>query len=212
MSTSTPAPGASVAGPRRWARPVLVAAATAALMAAGTTAAHAQVLEHSDAAGDMIASTADGIQAAPNHARNDALNVTLRHSAKRVAVRVQYAELQRVGDAQGMSAIMVTNEGVRRYVDFSTSYGDWAGTAALFGRGAGSLPCAIRSKMDYANNVAAFSFPRRCLSSPRWVKFRVFSWSSEDDTWYADDDLSDELFSFDTRPVQSVRVYRAGSS
>jgi hypothetical protein len=72
--------------------------------------------------------------------------------------------------------------------------------------------CAIRHSQDYADNVTTVSFPRRCLSDPRWVTFRAVSWTSEGENFYLDDALSNEPYSGETAPTRSERVYRDSSS
>ena len=70
------------------------------------------------------------------------------------------------------------------------------------------MRCAIRHSIDYTRNVIAVSFPRRCASSPRWVKFRVVGFRYVGDGDYYDDALRDEPF-LGENPAQSRRVYRA---
>ena len=117
--------------------------------------------------------------------------------------------MQRLGDGHGQLVQMVTNEGIRRELGILADSGHWAGwTWMARGRDGGEVRCAIRHSMDYTNNVIVVSFPRRCASSPRWVKFRVVGFRFTDDGVYYDDALRDAPFLGDT-PTQSRRVYRA---
>ena len=197
-------------GAWRWSRPIVAAGLAAALVATSSSAANAQVVEHPDAAGDVVAESYETgkVQPAPDHVRNDARATTLAHTATRVSVRIGYAEMQRVGHANGLFLVMVTNEGVRRGVEVVAGPGDWAGDAEMWRGDERSVRCAIRVSMDYADNVTSVSFPRRCLSSPRWVRFRAVSWAFEGDSFYTDDALSDDPYS---EGIRSERIYRAAS-
>ena len=90
-------------------------------------------------------------------------------------MRVKYAELRRVGEGHSQYLQMVTNEGFRRGLDVVGQIRATGLAARPFGEeGEGTdVRCAIRHSIDYARNVIAASFPRRCAGCPRWVKFRV---------------------------------------
>jgi hypothetical protein len=197
------------------ARPFLVTVVATALVAAGATAAQAQSVSDTDTAGDMVRyeyGTGESVPA-PDHVRNDVLRTRLTHSASRVSVRVKYAEMQRVGEVNALYVQMVTNEGVRRWLDLSAGPGEWAGTTAMYRGNEYRVRCAVRHSMDYARNVGVVSFPRRCAGSPRWIKFRVVSLMIEDDGFfYFDDALDGAPMLEDSAPAQSRRVYRASSN
>lgn len=198
----------------RLARPFLVAVVAATLVAAGSTAAQAQRVSDADNAGDMVALEYETNESlpAPDHVRNDVLRTRLTHSASRVSVRVKYAEMQRVGEHNELYFQMVTNEGARRILELSAGRGDWAGTTTLYGGDGHRVRCAVRHLVNYTRNVVVVSFPRRCASSPRWVKFRVIAWTIDDDGFfYFDDALDDAPALEDSAPAQSRRVYRASS-
>ena len=194
-------------------RPLLVAALAAGLVVAGSAAAQAQSITDVDTAGDIVLYDweFDETRPAPHQVRNDVLRTTLTHSATRISIRVKYAELRRLDDLNGQYVQMVTNEGVRRNLNVSAEPGDWAGYADMTrGRDEGEVRCAIRHSIDYTRNVIAVSFPRRCASSPRWVKFRVVGFRYGNAGFYLDDALRDEPF-LGENPAQSRRVYRASS-
>jgi hypothetical protein len=197
------------------ARPFLVAGLAAALVAAGSTAAQAQRLSDTDAAGDMVRyeyGTGESVPA-PDHVRNDVLRTRLSHSARRVSVRVKYVEMQRVGEVNALYVQMVTNEGVRRWLDLSAGPSYWAGSTSLYRANEYRVRCAVRHSMDYTRNVVVVSFPRRCASSPQWVRFRVVALMIEDDGFfYFDDALDDAPLLEDSAAARSRRVYRASSS
>ena len=199
----------------RLTRPLLIAALAAGLVVAGSLAAQAQSISDIDTAGDMVGTNDEHQEPhpTPNQVRNDVLRTTMTHGATRISIRVKYAELRRLGDGHGEIVQVVTNEGVRRRLDLLADGGDfhWAGSMWMSrGRDGNEVRCAIRHSIDYTRNVIAVSFPRRCASSPRWVKFRVVGFRYVGDGDYYDDALRDEPF-LGHNPAQSRRVYRASS-
>jgi len=197
----------------RLTRPLLIPALAAGLVLAGSTAAQAQSNTNVDTAGDMVRVDyeTDQTRTAPNQVRNDVLRTTMTHSATRISIRVKHAELQRVGEGQGLLVQMVTNEGARRYIELSAGPGDWAGSTTMWRGDEREVRCAIWHSIDYTTNTVAVGFPRRCASSPRWVKFRVLGYRAEEIGFYLDDALRDEPF-LSENPAQSHRVYRASSA
>lgn len=213
MRTPTRITNAFIRRGGRLTRPLLVAALAAGLVLAGSSAAQAQSITNVDTAGDMVEVDYETgeTRPAPNQVRNDVLSTTMTHNATRISIRVKYAELQRVGEGNGLFVQMVTNEGARRNLEVSAGPGDWAGSTAMWRRGEREVRCVIRHSIDYTRNVIAVSFPRQCASSPRWVRFRVLGYRFADNgAFYLDDALRDEPF-LGENPAQSRRVYRASS-
>lgn len=211
MRTSTGTSRIVIGRRARLRRPLLVAALTAGLVVAGSSAAQAQSLTNPDPAGDMVRSDyeTEETSPAPNQVRNDVLRTTLTHSATRISIRVKYAELRRLGRGHAQFVQMVTNEGVRRDLFAFAEQGKWGGHwAMLRGRDESQVRCAIRHSIDYTRNVVAVSFPRQCASSPRWVKFRVGAYRYGETVLYVDDALRDEPWFMHRPPAQSPRVYR----
>ena len=204
----------AVARGGRFVRPLLFAVLAVGLVVAGSPAAQAQSITDIDTAGDMVG-TNDEHQdphPTPNQVRNDVLRTTMTHGTRMISIRVKYAELRRLDDGHGQFVQMVTNEGIRRKLYLLTESGHWAGSTWMErGRDGGLVRCAIRHSMKYTDNVIAVSFPRRCVGSPRWVKFRVVAIRFVGDGDYYDDAFRDApflRFSGDTS-AQSRRVYRA---
>lgn len=204
----------AVARGNRLVRPLLVAALAVGLVVVGSSAAQAQSITDIDTAGDMVG-TNDEHQdphPTPNQVRNDVLRTTLTHRARRISIRVKYAELRRLDDGHGQFVQMVTNEGIRRNLDILADSRNWAGSSSITrGRDGGQVRCAIRHRLNYTDNVIAVSFPRWCAGGPRWVKFRVIGIRFVGDGDYYDDAFRDGpflKFSSDTS-AQSRRVYRA---
>ena len=106
----------AVARGGRLSRPLLFAVLAVGLVVAGSPAAQAQSITDIDTAGDMVG-TNDEHQdphPTPNQVRNDVLRTTMTHGARRISIRVKYAELRRLDDGHGHLVQMVTNEEIRR--------------------------------------------------------------------------------------------------
>ena len=71
----------------------------------------------------------------------------------------------------------------------------------------------MRHTINYDTNVMRVSFPRRCASNPRWVKFRAVAYA-QDGGLYADDALSDTPITSqdDNDLTWSARVQRQAGS
>lgn len=184
---------------RRSARPLLAAVLCATFVAGASATAHAETVRDPDTVGDMVTfDEDDAVVLAPERTLNDVRNTELRHGARRVAVRVDYVDLKKEagGEYQGLGILMVTNEGVRRFVSLDAWPGHWSGESQMYNGKYNEVRCAVRHSIAYEANTMKVSFPRRCASNPRWVEFRVWTQSSGDDGYYADDALRD-------RPIDS---------
>ena len=194
----------------RLSRPLLVATLAAGLVVAGSSAAQAQSRTNTDSTGDMVGFDEQTEEAtpAPSQVLNDVLRTTMNHTATRISLRVQFADLQQVDDGHGLFVWMVTNEGVRRELEVFADSEDWAGGAWMWrGSDGNDVRCAIWHSIDYTANTIAVGFPRRCASKPRWVKFSVAGFRLQGETQYDDDALRDEP-SLGENFAQSLRVYR----
>ena len=215
MSTRTKVPGSSGLG-RRSTRHFVVAALCAAFVAAAPASAQAQTVSDADTVGDMITfNDDDAVVLAPERTRNDVSNTTLAHGARRVAIKVNYVDLKkRTGEFQSLHILMKTNEGARRHVALVAEPQLWSGATMMFRGNGASMRCAVRHAIDYDANVMRVSFPRRCASNPRWVKFRIGVSAQGDDGYFADDALSDSpIDSQDSNDLaMSDRVYREAAS
>jgi len=197
----------------RLIRPLGVATLAAGLVVAGSSFAEARSITDADAAGDMVRHDYETEEArpAPNQVRNDVLRTTVAHSATRITIRVKYVELRRLGDGLGEYVQVVTNEGVRRGIEVSAGPGDWDGSTVMWReRDESQVRCAIRHSIDYTHDVIAVGFPRKCASSPRWVKFRALAFRAGETGFYLDDAFRDKPF-VGEHSAQSDRVYRAAS-
>ena len=178
----------------------------AALVASTPSAAQAQTVTDADAVGDMLEIITDVTSApAPDETVADVLSTRLTHGVDRIRIRVEHVDLRRTA-YYGLYVTMLTHEDVHRLVNLE----DWPGRAAeisMTNRREREVTCAVRHSVDYAAEVVRVSFPRRCASDPRWVRFGAATLSSgTDDGFYVDDALRDESMNDDL--VMSGRVYR----
>ena len=195
--------------------PRLVAITLCTGLVALTAPANAETVSDADKAGDMVTVTFDeegeDIVAAPWRKRNDVTRTRLAHSARRIAVEVEYVDLaKKAGEIQVLDIAMKTNEGARRYLQVAAYAKHWSGETEMYDGQWRSLRCSVRHSIDYEADVVKVSFPRRCASNPRWVWFRVGSLVESDKGLFADDALRDRPLTADDETLRrSARVHRA---
>jgi hypothetical protein len=176
--------------------------------------AHAETLADADTVGDMAKLTVTEEQGetlvpAPERRSNDVNKTRLTHGTRRVAVRVNYVELKRKpGEIQLLNIAMVTDEGVRRYLQVAAWRRHWSGDAQMHNRRWGPVECPVRHAIDYEANVIRVSFPRRCASTPRWVRFRIGSFVESDDGFFVDDALRDRPVTIDDSNLKQSESVR----
>ena len=166
----------------------LAVAAGLALGTAGTAAAAELTVK--DARGDMskFDMTTETTTPAPGVKNGDALRTVFRHNDGRISVRVKFTDLARIGQVNMHGLRVVTNEGVRRDVTVYAGKNMWGGQAEMSRPNGTPVDCNIAHKIDYATNVVTLSFPRTCVSNPRWVRLGFGSvWVKSADTAYGDD-------------------------
>ena len=179
-------------GPRS-ARLLVAAALCVALVAATPAAANAASVDDADSVGDMVR---NGRTPDPERTLNDISHTKLTHGARRVAIKVDYADLKRKagGRSQYLGIHMVTNEGAHRHIELEARPRHWSGTLDMYKERWRHMGCAVRHSIDYQANVLKVRFPRICASNPRWVRFRigVEVWNHADNaTIWVDDGLRD---------------------
>lgn len=173
-------------------RGIFTAALTVGLLAGTAGVADADVLAVTDPRGDVVSFAGESETQTPEPGvRNgDILRTVLRHGTSRISVRVKFAELLRVGDFRSDVVRVVTNEGVRRNVVVEAGPGVWRGTAEMARPNGAHVDCAVSHTIDYDLNVVTVSFPRRCVSDPRWVQLGAGAvWAGGDFKVFADDGL-----------------------
>ena len=167
----------------------LAVAAGLALGTAGTAAA--AELTVNDARGDVQAfdMTTDEPSAAPAVKNGDITRTVFRHNDRRISVRGKFADLARKGDMNGFVVRIVTNEGVRRDVTVFAAPNMWGGQATMARPSGQEVTCDVDHKIAYDTNVLTVSFPRSCVSDPRWVRlgFGSVRMESAANQYYGDD-------------------------
>lgn len=168
-----------------------VSALFATLVASPAATARAQIFEDSDVVGDVSDLTDETTATpAPDQTLSDVRATRLAHGATRVAVRVDYVDLQKVGESQAIFVDLFSDERSRR-LQLAAYPGGWSGETQMYTARWREVSCGgVRHSIDYAAETMKVSFPRRCLGNPRWVNFRVVA-LAEDDGFFADDALSD---------------------
>jgi hypothetical protein len=165
--------------------------ALAAGLAVGTAGtAAAQTLTDVDQRGDVQSFTMESEEPAPapTVANGDVVRTVFNHAERRVSVRVTYADLLRIGQFRSDSLRLVTNEGVRREVSVFAGPGMWRGQADMVRPSGRPVDCDVAHKIDYDRNVVTVSFPRSCVSNPRWVRLGMGAvWMDGESRAYADD-------------------------
>lgn len=167
---------------------IVAVAAGLAVGTAGTAAA--QTLTDVDQRGDVQSFTMDSEEPAPapTVANGDILRTVFNHAERRVSVRVKYADLRRIGQFRNDGIKVVTNEGVRREVSVFAGQGMWRGQADMVRPSGRPVDCDIAHKIDYDRNLVTISFPRSCVSNPRWVRLGMGAvWMDGSSRAYADD-------------------------
>lgn len=145
--------------------PVVLALAGA--LVATPVSAEAGSRTHQDPRGDMVTGASEP---APDQVNGDILSVRMRHTRTRVRVRIKLAELVRGATILNTTNVgVVTNEGVRRYVNSVAWAGHWAGEVHMQQDGT-PVRCSIHHTNNYVKNVVVIGFSRRCVSRPRWVR------------------------------------------
>ena len=171
-------------------RGVLTLAISAGLAVGTAGTAAAQTLTDIDQRGDVQSFTMESEEPtpAPTVANGDVLRTVFNHAEQRVSVRVAYADLRRVGQFRSDSVRVVTNEGVRREVSAFAGPGMWRGQADMVRPSGRPVDCDVAHKIDYDRNVVTISFPRGCVSNPRWVRLGMGAvWMDGSSKAYADD-------------------------
>jgi hypothetical protein len=208
-TTRKPVPSRGAAG--RLTRTLVAAGLCATFVAAVPAPAQAQTLTDPDAVGDMAEFSGESPVPAPGRTLNDITSTRLSHGATRISLRVDYVDLQKVGE-QYLYLGMVTNEGVRRELYVYASRGAWSGEVDMMNGRGREVRCAVRHSIDYDANVMKVSFPRRCASNPRWVKFRAGALVMTRNRFYLDDALRDRpINKRDQNFALSGRVHRVAA-
>lgn len=167
----------------------LALAAGLSVATAGTAAA--EELTVTDGRGDVqvLDMATDGWTPAPAVKNGDVSRAVLRHNDGRISVRVKFRDLARKGSMSGHVVRVVTDEGVKRDVNIFAGPNMWRGEAMMSRPNGQEVACKVDHKIAYGTNVVTLSFPRACVSAPRWVRLGFGTmWMDGTGTHYYGDD------------------------
>lgn len=164
-------------GPASCTRLLTGAAAAALALSLVVVPAAAEQRTVRDARGDMIRVEEGGgdPRPAPGATIGDVVRTTFRHTDRRVIVRTKLAALERTG--RRFTVWVDVQNGARRtwFVGVEATRRDRNGhTIFMTGRGH-DVRCAVRHRVNYADDVVRVSVPRRCLDTPRVLRFRLLT-------------------------------------
>ncbi|HET6936989.1 MAG TPA: CPBP family intramembrane glutamic endopeptidase [Nocardioides sp.] len=157
-------------------RAAAVGAAVAVLPVAAPSAVAAE-LTLNDASHDMWVIEEGSTQPAPAPGATigDFVRTTFRHGDRLVVIKSSFLELTRTGKRLTMWVEMRDQSGTRTTAAVRTSPGNRAGRTLLFTSHGQDIPCNVRHRVNYQRNVIRLVIPRRCLDTPRWLRFRELS-------------------------------------
>ncbi len=130
---------------------------------------------------------------APERREGDIVSSAVRHSGRKVVLKMRYRSLSRTTDLAGHLFSIRTNEKVRRDIAIVAGPRMWRGQAEVTSR-RGEVRCrGLRKHISYARDQIRVVVPRRCLSNPRWVQVGMGAmtfkgdFTSETMDFFADD-------------------------
>lgn len=164
---------------RPLSRARLAAAAAAATLAVPLVAvpAAAQEVTVRDARGDMIRVEEGGSDPhpAPRATIGDVMKTTFRHTDRRVIVRTKLVALEPTG--RRFNVWVDVQNGARRswFVGVEATRRDREGHTIFMTERGNDVACVVQHRINYDQNVVRVSVPRRCLDTPRLVRFRLLT-------------------------------------
>lgn len=162
-------------------RTLIVLVAACALVATPSIA-DARTHVHTDPRGDMTEVSVSPYEPRPDQVNGDIVRIRAQHTRSRIKVRLVFAELQQTTIVFGTNYRFWTPDGKVRGVHFDAQPGSWRGTGFMnFVNGGKRIRCAMHFAPDYATNVIALGFSRRCLKNPRWVRISASMMTSVPD-------------------------------
>ena len=153
----------------------VAAGVLAGAVVATPVSAHARTYVHPDARGDMVEMSVYPRDPKPDETKGDILRIRVRHTARRIQVRVVFADLVQSPDILYLTGVVFRSNKVRRVVQIESRPQNWRGTAVMYAGKQYAYPvrCAIHRSHDFVHNVAVFGFPRSCMHNPRWIRVRI---------------------------------------
>lgn len=185
-----------------------------ALVMLAMSPAQAGTVRVTDARGDVwewVASQDPGPHPAPERSTNvDLVGGSVKHTRRSVVLSLRYADLRRERSTQWRQEwLLRTSKRASFMVSPRNASGTGPGAGYTLKRTTGrfSSPrtvCRVRVHRNYRSNRVTFTFPRRCVDSPRWIRAAATT------TWcrYCEDVSADRLGSVgsERRWTRKVRV------
>lgn len=138
----------------------------------------------------------------------DVVGAVVRHRARRVVVRMDFANLRRV-DPASYTALITTPEKIRG-VFVIAGPGGWAGDRHLVNGNFGNVRCrGFQHSIDYATDTVIMSVPRTCLGRPRWVRVEMANYTFRGDSEEDFQEITDNPHSSDPDGRSTGRLHRA---
>lgn len=149
-----------------------------------------------------------GSNAAPTRTNGDVLASGVTHRPRRVIVAMRFAAMTQTTHETVHQFGIRTNEGKTRIVWVWSAPGHWGGKTDMTRPGGGEVNCRMTTALNYAQHRVSVSIPRRCLSSPRWVRVAMKSVTMENGTYFTDDGQTGTPLLLGGQPVFGPRVRR----
>ena len=181
----------SIRASLRRAAAVAVTVVTALMIAPPAVAGQMSVR---DPRGDMwvIEEGSTDPDPAPAARIGDFVRTTFRHTNSQVVVRSKFVELERTGRRFVMWTNLQARNGRRWSAGVTTTPRDRDGSTVLFTGTGTDITCNVGHRVNYRQNTVRLSIPRRCLDTPRSLRFGQLSEFSKRTLRFArlDDPLS----------------------
>lgn len=130
-----------------------------------------------DARGDMwfIVEGSTDPDPAPGARIGDFVRSTFRHAQSRVIVRSKFAELERTGRRFTMWTDLQAGNGKEWFAGVQMTPRDRNGSTTIFTGTGADIACNLNHRVNYRKNTVRLSIPRRCLNTPRTLRFGQLS-------------------------------------
>jgi hypothetical protein len=179
--------------------------------------AHAGDLSNVDPAKDVrYYDLAEGVEASlpgtvmPERRLGDLKRFTVRYGEKRIRVVLKFRELTRAEPVLMIQSRFQfpSPEGGLNYAEgiITATEANWAGKARMT-----TTDCDVKHRLSYLNNRARLSFPARCFSSPRWIRFNAWVLTMDhktDPTYFYGDHVFPVISSTDSALERYTRRIR----
>lgn len=181
-------------------------AVIAVLPLIATPAFAARVVVH-DGRGDVWKVEEGGTEGipAPRATIGDFVRTNFVHTNTRIRVKAKFVQLERTGRRLVLWVDMRDQDGKKTIAGVRAGRGNRDGSALLLTNRGRDIDCNIRHSIDYKENTVRVGFPRQCIDSPRYLRFRAMSEHIRRDWAYAYLDNPHNNQAFSSNWSQKVR-------